>query len=237
MKNPFFIDRDFQHPVLIWRKAITESFSILNRHATEDGVILDLAGGRGPISSQVNSRDYLYILVDLDIKRLRSGPQQNLVADVCRLPFRNQSIGIAFSISSLQYFDHRDFFSECHRVLRDDGILAVHENGSKNPVIQFARLAQRFIGIFHWESWRYRNSIKRYYRPAEIPSGFEVVFQKADGLTTPLVHGLSSMGVSAASRLLPALRMIDNWLLNRYPALSKYAFFNVVHLKKAKSKD
>lgn len=68
-------------------------------------------------------------------------------------------------------------------MLKEGGIIAIHENGPYNPIILFARIIQRFIGLFNERHWDYRNSILEYYKFKKI-EGFEILRYNKTGFYT-----------------------------------------------------
>jgi SAM-dependent methyltransferase len=228
---PFLLEAELPYHISIWRRAITESLQRLNSAGLTGPILLELAGGSSPLAGYV-SHEWIHIVVDKMSNRLRNGTHFNIIADVCRLPIKNDTASLIITISSLQYFDHQKFFSECYRVLQPDGIIAVHENGPANPFIWIARFAQRLLGLINKKHWHYRNTIQRYYRPSEVPVGFEVIYTNFDGILTPIVFMLELLHIPGISKLIPHLHSVDKWLLESIPTLNQLTFLNVVHLRK-----
>jgi SAM-dependent methyltransferase len=224
----FRVETLVPYQVGIWRHAITESLARLNATPLPAGMMLELAGGCGPIAAVATTP---VVIIDRAIGKMAPG-KLNVCADACKLPLPGDCVALAVTVSSLQYMDHVEFFAECRRVVAPGGVVAVHENGCCNPFILAARVAQRLVGLRHRQHWEYRNTIRRYHRPTEVPDGFEMIYRNSDGLLEPIVFILESMGVTSAARLLPMLRGLDTWLL-RVPGVNRLAFLHVVHLRKA----
>lgn len=227
-------DRRLVYSVRIWNKAITNSLETLNsRFADHNGIIVDLGGGSGPLSEHVNKSRFDYIVVDKNLKSLTSSSSdhQRIFSDITRLPLKDNSVDLAISITCLQYVDQIRFFQEARRILKPDGIMAIHENGKYNPFILLARAIQRCIGVFKHDVWRYRNTIASYYAPKFCPDGYEVVYRTSTCLITPLLFGLEMIGIHSSAGVLRALEKVDAILL-KFPPLKKLAFLNIVHFKK-----
>ena len=157
-----FQDRRAMFQTALWQSAQQLNIRYLSSPTIVHSkpILIELAGGASPISSYV-SPDWLHIVVDKEIDGFSVGYHHNVCADVHLLPIKDSSANLIITISSLQYFEQDQFFAECRRVLNDGGILAVHENGAWNPFLLLGRLGHRILGIFRWNQWRYRNTIKR----------------------------------------------------------------------------
>lgn len=230
MIAPFVVGDSIEYGVEAWRQPIARSLKQAGLYPVDRGFIIDLGGGKGPLFNYVNHARYQYVVVDKVIREEASCLR--IAADVCCLPIADRSVTACVSITSLQYYNNTRFFSECRRVLKHGGIIALHENGPHNPFILVSRLAQRMIGLISRQSWQYRNTIRRYYRPADVPDGFEVVYQDVEGFLTPIVHMLSVLRVPGGKRLVPALSWMDSKLFGLCPPLKRLAFLNIVHLRK-----
>jgi SAM-dependent methyltransferase len=233
--SPFDPSQPNHYPVAIWRAALTQSLEHLNaRTQATHGLILDLGGGQAPLFNLINHRDYQYLVVDKDAQTLRRSPQAatKICASITHLPFPANWADIALSITCLQYVDQAAFFAEAHRVIKPGGILATHENGAHNPFIMLARAAQRAIGLVNQRQWAYRNSIRQYYRHAYQPPGFEVIYYRASGLFSALLHGLEIMGVHLPQGVYTRLEQLDNALLRACPVLRHLAFLHIKHFRR-----
>lgn len=63
------------------------------------------------------------------------------------MPISDDSVDIILTSSCLQYMDQAKFFDECKRVLKIGGLIAVHENDSKNIIISFNKNKKILITI------------------------------------------------------------------------------------------
>jgi SAM-dependent methyltransferase len=218
--------------VAIWEKPILRSLRRLNEQPLAAGTILDLGGGSGPLAHLIDRSRFNYIVVDQAVSPDLPEDQAIIVADVSAVPVEDESADMAICISAMQYFDQERFFAECLRVLRPGAILALHENGPFNPVILPVRLYRQIASLLSSEVRNYARSIRRYYRPGEIPEGFELLFQEADGIFSPLSFVLEYARIPFARALAGPLEAADRLLLSVIPAVRHLAFLNVVHLRK-----
>lgn len=220
---------------LIWRKAIATSLSRLNAQDIEEGIIVDLGGGRGPLAPFVDRRRFRYVVVDRVASPLMRCDQELILADMAAMPFADDSIDMALSISTAQYVDRAKVFAECHRVLRPGAILALHENGPANPFILAARFGRRIAALFSRKTRDYLGTIQTYYRPEQVPAGFEAVYRSASGILSPLSLLMEQCRIPFARRLAAPLERWDDHILARFPRARRLAFLNVVHLRKVDS--
>lgn len=229
--QPFNIKKSWVYPnIEHWADEILKNLDRVNKfYKHETGVILDVGGGLAPIAEIINSQCYQYILVDPNTSRL------DLVADFIdkrkgygeAMPVDDESVDIILTSSCLQYMNQSKFFNECKRTLKSGGFIAVHENGPMNPIILFARLIQRIIGLFDKKHWNYRNSIKRYYSPNEI-DGLKILSKSQTGLLTPFMLYFQFLKIKAPNNLYSYLLKIDDFLFKTFPSLRKFAFLNAV---------
>lgn len=229
--KPFSIEKTWIYPnVRHWTAEILKNLEQVNKlYKNEDGVILDVGGGLAPISDITNISHYKYILIDPNVNSLKSAPEFIDKREGCGedMPISDDSVDIILTSSCLQYMDQAKFFDECKRVLKTGGLIAVHENGSKNPIIIFARLSQRVVGLFNKEHWYYRNTIKDYYYPKEI-EGLKKLHVNRSGLLTPLMLYLQVLKMKEPENLYKYLLNIDNNLFKLLPYLRNFTFLNTV---------
>lgn len=234
--KPFNIQDQWIYPnIQHWTPYILKNLSKINHlYKNNEGIVLDVGGGLAPISDITNLSDYKYILLDPDINKLNLciKPIEKIQGYAENIPLKDNSIDILITSSCLQYINQYKFFDECRRVLKVGGIIALHENGPYNPFILFARLIQRFIGLFNKEQWKYRNTIKTYYYPKEL-NGFELYSVIQVGLTTPILLYLQILNIKQPPKLLFILNKIDYYLLLIFPFLKKITFLStVIYIKK-----
>lgn len=229
--KPFSIKKIWTYPnVRHWTAEILKNLEHVNElYKNEDGVILDVGGGLAPISDITNISHYKYILIDPNVNSLKLAPEfiEKREGRGEDMPISDDSVDIILTSSCLQYMDQVKFFDECKRVLKTGGLIAVHENGSKNPIILFARLSQRAIGLFNKEHWYYRNTIKGYYYPKEI-EGLRILNVNRSGLLTPLMLYLQVLKTKEPETLYKYLLNIDNNLFKLLPYLRNFTFLNTV---------
>jgi len=222
---------EFSYSVKIWNRAIHKSLYRINCENLSKGLVVDFGGGRGLLAPHVDKR-FEYVVIDIDPEKSQGTQHCHIVGDVCATPFRSGSVDIGISITSMQYYEHERFFGECRRVLSKGAILALHENGLCNPFIILSRICQRFIGIFSRRTWKYRNSIIKYYNPNHVPDGFEIVYRDADGLFSPFAFMLSVLKIPTSQKFIKFLHRIDDICLSKFPYLERFVFLNVIHLRR-----
>ncbi len=90
-------------------------------------VILDLGAGTGLLSKQLTKRfpDSQLICLDFAQASLNNNPSKNkLCADAYHLPLADNSVDMVISSLMMQWCPNlKQLFSECRRVLRNDGLI------------------------------------------------------------------------------------------------------------------
>lgn len=233
--TPFLLETSVPvYHVRIWDSHIACSLAVINRSlGVASGVIVDIAGGAGPLSQHVNRLDFDYIVIDKNRTALTSSHSDHhrVVAAVPCLPLKSGSVDLAITITCLQYLEHQAFFAECRRMLAHGGMLAIHENGKYNPFILIARFAQRCVGLIRWDVWKYRNTILQYVDPGFSPEGFEVVYSSSTGVLTPLLFCVEQLGIPYSDAVLRCFERMDRVLL-QFPIFRKLSFLHIVHYGK-----
>jgi SAM-dependent methyltransferase len=219
--------------VTLWKDALRESLAKVRVPHAGGARILDAAGGTGWLAGTV-APPHQGVVLDCDELALSAGAAGLRVAGSCeQLPFADQSFDVVVSISAVQYFCFERFLSEAHRVLKPGGILALHENGPRNPVIMPTRALRRLRAM--WSPWwrDYLRSVRGYPDLLSHPfEGFEVIRKEAHFVLSPLAWILEAAqlgraGIAAQKLLLP----VDRVLL-RAPGIDGLGFLNIVHLRK-----
>jgi SAM-dependent methyltransferase len=83
------------------------------------GMVLDLAGGRGGLRQPLENLGYRYI--NLDIRQFENG-EPSLTGDAHTLPFKDASFDLVVSKDTLEHFvDPWTVVKEVHRVLKQQG--------------------------------------------------------------------------------------------------------------------
>ncbi|MFV5547536.1 class I SAM-dependent methyltransferase [Acinetobacter oleivorans] len=233
--KPFNIDERWVYEnVIYWTDEILINLSYLNYfYKKETGMILDIGGGYAPFSKITNLTNYTYILVDPNNYKLNLAPNNIIKINgyAENIPVDNESVDIILTSSCLQYIDQNVFFFECQRILKEGGIIAIHENGPYNPLIIIARIIQRFIGLFNKQHWEYRNTILEYYKFREI-EGFEILRYSQTGFITPIFLYMQILSFKYPKSLFNFITSIDNYLLKKIPFLKKMTFLNSVIYRK-----
>lgn len=233
--KPFNIDESWVYEnVIYWKDEILSNLLSLNLFYKKDnGVILDVGGGHAPFSRIANLKNYTYILVDPNSSKLNLAPNNiiKIKGYAENVPVDDNSIDIILTSSCLQYIDQNIFFLECQRVLKEGGMIAIHENGPYNPIILFARIVQRFIGLFNKRHWDYRNSILEYYKFKEI-EGFEILRYNQTGFFTPIFLYMQILNLKYPKWLFDFINALDNYLLKKIPFLKRMTFLTTVIYRK-----
>jgi SAM-dependent methyltransferase len=216
--------------VRVWAPALKLSFERLNRLLPRSGSLLDSGGGDGSLHRFVRP-GVDYVLLDRDEACIaRALVPSKIIADALAMPFPDARFDAVISISTAQYIPHEKWLEECRRVLKPGGILALHENGSSNPIILLARMISFFMALRRPQLRAYNRTIRRYLdRPPAIP-GLRIEYQQAFGLLSPAAFVLELLGARrAAERLGPILVRADETLLKLKP-LRRLAWFRIFHL-------
>jgi ubiquinone/menaquinone biosynthesis C-methylase UbiE len=108
--------------------AIESYFVIIDRRC-----LLDLGAGTGLLSQPLLTRfpDSKIICLDFAQEALKKNPTKNkLCADANHLPLSNNCVDIIISNLMMQWCGNlNQLFSECHRVLKNDGL--IFESGKR----------------------------------------------------------------------------------------------------------
>lgn len=193
--------------------------------------MLDIGGGTGALEQIVDSGRYW--LIDKCAERIeaRSGPRR-LKGDAEALPFPDASFDLVISISTLQYVNHAAFFHECARVLRPGGVLAVHENGGRNPVIQLGRFLRKREARHSSELQSYLGTIQDYYVPAAPHPELRCIYAKSHFLLSPVSFAFEVKGHHRLARWAEAMTLPVDRVLIRLPGAKNRAWWNVQHFTK-----
>ena len=97
------------------------------------GVILDIGGGSGIISSMLMKSDSTQcITLDISYNMLKHSPTTCVQADAIKLPFTDNSIDLIIAAAFLHHIPQKEkeFIEECWRVLKKEGrIIGYDPNG------------------------------------------------------------------------------------------------------------
>lgn len=219
--------------VRVWQEAFELSFSRLNGEVPRPEAVLDVGGGEGALFGLVRP-DVRYVLLDQDAAVIaRAKGPAKFVSDATKMPFPDEQFDVVVSISTAQYMDHAALIAECLRVLKPGGILAMHENGSHNPIIKAARFISWLLAFRRPYLKRYNATIKGYLDDPDVPPGAKLEFSATFGILSPASFVLRVAGrVAIAEKLEPFLLKIDAYLLN-IPLLRKLGWFRVFHIRKS----
>ena len=223
--------------VRVWAPALKASFDRLNNVLPDSGSLLDSGGGDGSLYRFVRPR-VDYVLLDHDEACIaRANVPRKIRADALAMPFDDGQFDVVISISTAQYLRHQPWLEECRRVLKPGGILALHENGSSNPIILLARLISFLMALRRPELRTYNRTIRQYLDWPRPIAGLRLEYEEAFGLLSPVAFVLELLGARrAGARLGPALTCADEALLKLKP-LRRLAWFRIFHLRKLDSEE
>jgi uncharacterized protein (TIRG00374 family) len=109
-------------------------------------IVLDLGCGPGWYLPMLADNATDVIGIDTSVSQLQmakgNAPEATLVGgDICTLPYRNNSINIAYGINIFHHLpdkkSQQKAFQEIHRVLKPDGRLILHEMNPTSPWFRF----------------------------------------------------------------------------------------------------
>jgi len=122
-----------------WRRRAVDRLGL-----APGSLVLDLACGTGDMSRLLWAKGYVTVGFDFSVNMLErgSGPHLRVRADVCVLPLADGAAdGIACGFALRNLVDITAFFSECARVLRPGGRVAVLD--AATPTNAMARVGHR----------------------------------------------------------------------------------------------
>ncbi len=227
-----FNERPHDYP--LWNLALKDSFERINGYDMPIRKVLDSAGGAGWMMG-VMDPSVEYHLLDLNASRIEAAPADHKqVGSSEAMPFEDDSFDLVVSVSAAQYMDKEKLLSECWRVLRPGGLLALHENGAHNPIISMLRVYRRQVLSRRSGAWKaYDDTIQGYLTPEMVKAfGFEWLHHKPRYLFsagTGLMDYLKWFEAAKTARkvLLP----MDDVLM-KAPGIRELGFMNVFHLRK-----
>lgn len=100
----------------------------LNVISKQPKVVLDLGAGTGLLSQKLANRFGDSLLINLDFAQaslsINPSSKNRVCANAYKLPLMDNSVDIIASSLMMQWCpDHQTLFQECHRVLKNDGLL------------------------------------------------------------------------------------------------------------------
>lgn len=115
------------------------------------GVLLDLGGGTGRVSGQLRSLVDDIVVCDLSRKMLNESRKKHLevvMGSASQLPFGRAAFDRVLLVDSFHHFSgHRAALSDIARVLKPGGILVVEEPDIRHPLVKFAAIAEKALGM------------------------------------------------------------------------------------------
>lgn len=139
------------------------------------GCLLDAACGKGELGSALE--DIGFQVFFMDKYDYPKGKQNVVKADINHLlPFRGESVDVIVCSESLQYVEnHKQVFSEFHRVLKRDGTLII---SLPNILSVWSRLFFLRRGYFpHFKPYKAGRCYKEWSFLAYNPISFVEIFQ------------------------------------------------------------
>ena len=131
-----------------WRRRAVDRLGLAS-----GSLVLDLACGTGDMSRLLRSKGYATVGLDFSANMLEraSGPHSLVRADVCVLPLADGAAnGIACGFALRNLMDITAFSSECARVLRPGGRVAVLDAVTPTNAIARAGLCLWFGHVVPW---------------------------------------------------------------------------------------
>lgn len=183
---------------------------------------LDITCGSGRFSLPIMNRGICVVAGDNDpipIRKLirkmaeprnRGSASHVLQTDAEFLPFRDKVFDCILSIQTVGYLDVKRFFSECNRILKDDGWFLFNEANRHS-----------YKAVIH----RNISSSTRFYRHSYseicsllMGSGFQI--KKVTGMNwLPIKRDSDNLWIPLASKIESGLK------LNNYPSISPWVFY------------
>lgn len=112
-----------------------------------DGARLDIGGGNGQYRELLHDPGTLTLVVDRF-----PGPGVDVVGDACELPIRSGTAGLTILVETLEHLaEPMRALSECHRVLRPHGLLAIttpqywHNHGHPDDYYRYTDSGLRYL--------------------------------------------------------------------------------------------
>jgi SAM-dependent methyltransferase len=228
------LDTTAPYLLKLWTSGLKDSFAKINSYDLKGDTMMDSAGSDGWLGGVVANPDNYY-LVDIDQAALDKFEGKNkFLSSVEEQPFEDEKFDLIVSVSSLQYINHDNYLTECHRTLKPGGYLCIHENGAYNPFINLTRVWRSVVSLYDPEWREYKNTVQKYLVKSTLTNrdDFELVYEKNHLLLSSISWMVEWLGFKKAGSALEAVLLpIDNFLI-KVPGLNKLGFLNVYHLKK-----
>jgi malonyl-CoA O-methyltransferase len=126
---------EYDRHTSVQKRVVDRLVTLVKNHvATAPAEVLDIGCGTGRLLSSLNGQYPQARLYGLDLAynmvcqaRERLGSSALLVnGDAEHLPFKNGAFDLIVSSSTLQWLENLDlFFGQCHRVMKDNGLLCI----------------------------------------------------------------------------------------------------------------
>lgn len=142
-----------------------------------------------------------------------------VLGDCEKMPFPNESFDVVFNGGTFSSLDLDVALKEIHRVLKPNGLLAGIETLGHNPLTNFKRKINKFLGKrTSWaESHIFRiedlERVKKYFNIRELQ-----FFHVTSWAAFPFLRS------SGGKLFLKLLEKLDHFLLSTLPFLKKYSF-------------
>jgi ubiquinone/menaquinone biosynthesis C-methylase UbiE len=113
------------------------------------GILLDLGGGTGRVSSRLRNMIDHVLVCDLSRKMLKKGREKKLdvlVGAAERLPFGRAAFDRVLVVDSFHHFaDHRAAVNNMVRVLKPGGTIVVEEPDIHHPLVKIAAMMEKAL--------------------------------------------------------------------------------------------
>lgn len=173
------------------------------------GPCIEIGVGKGSLTIMEHNPATLF----LDLFPRLLPRQHGVVADAQRLPFRDATISGIWCQAVLMHVTLPTFLNETKRCLRHGGIVGVIEPLSGHPLVQcYRRFASARSSCPHYPSFADFLRARENFTRSQVVPYF---------LFSPLVLPLLGRNHPFVDRL----QNIDARLLNRFPGLSRFAWY------------
>ncbi|MBK5275214.1 MAG: methyltransferase domain-containing protein [Desulfuromonadales bacterium] len=126
---------EYDRHTSVQKRVVNRLVTLVKNHVEiTPAEVLDIGCGTGRLLSSLNGQypqarlyglDLAYNMVCHAREHLSSGALL-VNGDAEQLPFKNGAFGLVVSSSTLQWLENLDvFFRQCHRVMKDDGLLCI----------------------------------------------------------------------------------------------------------------
>ena len=186
-----------------WRDAVEATFRAASQSISLQGkMVLELGCGGGELTRLIATAGAQVVGLDLSRPGIRVRQDVGatdrgdchvsfVLADLHQVPFRDATFDVVVSCSTLQYVDSTRALAEAARVIKDGGLLILHENRNGNPLVAIHR-AIRYLRARASGRTSYVESIRTYFsgsHSAAFGSSFTKLHESHHHLLSVLAFG------------------------------------------------